>query len=98
MLGVEDAQRTLEILAASHTSDDGRAWMKIEVTDVGHGVQEENAPRVFESFFTTKENGMGIGLSLCRSVAESYGGRIQWRNNPQGGATFSLLLPKVKPA
>lgn len=98
MLGVEDAQRTLEILAASHTSDDGRAWMKIEVKDVGHGVQEENAPRVFESFFTTKENGMGIGLSLCRSVAESYGGRIQWRNNPQGGATFSLLLPKVKPA
>ncbi len=66
--------------------------------DAGHGVHEDHASRLFESFFSTKENGMGIGLGLCRSVAESYGGRIQWHNNPQGGATFSLLLPKSQPA
>lgn len=98
MLEMESNQRQLQVQATSYKSEDSRDWMRIDVIDSGHGVLEENAPRVFESFFSTKENGMGIGLSLCRSVAESYGGRIQWRNNPQGGATFSLLLPKVQPA
>jgi len=98
MLGLASSKRELQVQAVSYRSEDGHDWMRIDVTDSGHGVHEDNAPRVFESFFSTKENGMGIGLSLCRSVAETYGGRIQWRNNPQGGATFSLLLPKVQPA
>jgi len=98
MLGVPSAQRHLHIHAWSDRSEEGKDWIRIDVVDSGHGVHEDHAPRLFESFFSTKENGMGIGLGLCRSVAESYGGRIQWRNNPQGGATFSLLLPKVQPA
>ncbi|MFY8179389.1 MAG: sensor histidine kinase [Limnohabitans sp.] len=98
MLETETSQRQLQIRAFSYPSDDGTEWMRIDVSDAGHGVHDDHAPRLFESFFSTKENGMGIGLGLCRSVAESYGGRIQWQNNPQGGATFSLLLPKAQPA
>ena len=98
MLGIEVSQRQLQIHALSYQSEDGNDWLRIDVIDAGHGVHEDHAPRLFESFFSTKENGMGIGLGLCRSVAESYGGRIQWRNNPQGGATFSLLLPKLQPS
>jgi C4-dicarboxylate-specific signal transduction histidine kinase len=98
MLETESSQRQLQIRAFSYPSDDGTEWMRIDVSDAGHGVHDDHAPRLFESFFSTKENGMGIGLGLCRSVAESYGGRIQWQNNPQGGATFSLLLPKAQPA
>ncbi|BDU58213.1 hypothetical protein LMORI2_11950 [Limnohabitans sp. MORI2] len=94
MHDVKPNQRELQIRAYTHTSRNGSVWARIDVTDVGHGVADQHADNVFESFFTTKSEGMGIGLSLCRSVAETYGGRIRWVNNPSAGATFSLFLPK----
>ncbi|PUE28615.1 hypothetical protein B9Z35_11415 [Limnohabitans sp. Jir61] len=95
MVDVDPAARKLKINAYTHTSSNGSVWVRIDVEDFGHGVSDEAAASVFESFFTTKAEGMGIGLSLCRSVAESYGGRIRWSNNAAGGATFSLFLPKL---
>lgn len=98
MVNVEAQHRRLDIHAHTHTSRNGSIWVRIDVRDEGHGIAEQDAQSVFESFFTTKAEGMGIGLSLCRSVAESYGGRIRWTNNPKGGATFSLYLPKLMTA
>ncbi len=95
MADIDTNHRQLNIHAYTHTSHNGSVWARIDVEDFGHGVSEQAAPSVFESFFTTKTEGMGIGLSLCRSVAESYGGRIRWTNNTAGGATFSLFLPKL---
>jgi two-component system sensor histidine kinase DctS len=95
MVDVQASLRRLQIHAHTHTSRNGSVWLRIDVRDVGHGISDDSAQSLFESFFTTKSQGMGIGLSLSRSVAESYGGRIRWANNAEGGATFSLFLPKL---
>ena len=88
------SERKLIIHAHSFNDPDGVQWAKLDVIDRGHGVRDEDADRLFESFFTTKNNGLGIGLNLCRSIAESYQGHIVWVNNEAGGATFSIKLPK----
>jgi two-component system sensor kinase FixL len=65
----------------------------IEVSDAGPGILPEQLPRIFDPFFSTKKDGMGIGLSLTRSLVESHGGRIWAENNPDGGASFRFTLP-----
>ena len=89
-----------KLVVHSHSFDDpkGMQWARVDVIDKGHGVKHEDADKLFDSFFTTKNNGMGVGLNLCRSIAESYEGHILWRNNEGGGATFTLELPKHAPA
>jgi Histidine kinase-, DNA gyrase B-, and HSP90-like ATPase len=61
-------------------------------SDSGSGIESANLPRLFESFFTTKSDGMGLGLSVARSIVESHGGRIWADNNTGGGATFHFTL------
>lgn len=95
MLNVDVKNRLLNIHAYTHSSRNGSHWLRIDVRDAGHGISEQDAQSLFQTFFTTKADGMGIGLNLCRSVAESYGGRIRWANNTHTGATFSLYLPKL---
>jgi signal transduction histidine kinase len=71
------------------------AWSGVEIVviDRGHGIAAEQLPRLFDSFFTTKSQGMGLGLSIARSVIDAHGGGIWAENNPDGGATFHLVLP-----
>jgi C4-dicarboxylate-specific signal transduction histidine kinase len=71
--------------------DDRRLWLAVE--DSGCGIPEEVLDRLFEPFLTTKPEGMGMGLSIVRSVVERHGGEVTGANNPGGGATFRVSLP-----
>jgi C4-dicarboxylate-specific signal transduction histidine kinase len=63
------------------------------VADHGPGIDPATAETIFTPFHTTKDDGLGLGLSICRSVAEAHGGRLAVEPTPQGGATFRLILP-----
>ena len=76
---------------------DGEGNAVLQVSDRGEGIAEENLPHLFESFFTTKPHGMGLGLSVSHSIVKAHGGRIQARNNSHGGATFAVSLPLGNP-
>ncbi|HKC43487.1 MAG TPA: ATP-binding protein [Burkholderiales bacterium] len=82
-------------LAVRSAQNDG--MVEVAVMDAGHGLDRSQRPRLFESFFTTKKDGMGLGLSLARSIVEAHGGRIWAEDRPGGGATFRFTLP-VEPA
>ena len=70
--------------------------VEIRVTDSGHGIEEEKRARLFDPFYSTKDEGMGIGLSVCRTIVEAHNGRI-WAENVQGGgAVFVMRLPGKK--
>jgi C4-dicarboxylate-specific signal transduction histidine kinase len=66
-----------------------------EVRDSGPGIPPGALETMFEPFRTTKPGGLGLGLSICRRIVESYGGRIEARNNEGGGATFGFTLPQA---
>lgn len=87
MRGAELAE--LKVRVAAH--DDG--FTVVSVSDTGSGLSEEVKRRLFEPFMTTKKEGMGVGLSICRTIVEAHGGSI-WASNNQGpGATFAFTLP-----
>jgi two-component system sensor kinase FixL len=67
--------------------------VELAVIDLGHGIEPEKLPRVFEPFFSTKPNGMGMGLSISRTIIEAHHGKILAENNASGGATFRVTLP-----
>lgn len=66
------------------------------VIDRGHGLSEEAKEQLFRPFFTTKTNGMGIGLSICQSIVQAHGGEIGCHENPEGGMTFFCCLPAAE--
>lgn len=67
--------------------------VQIEVGDIGHGLPADGAEKVFERFFTTKPHGLGLGLSVCRSIVAAHGGTLIALNNEDRGATFRCRLP-----
>lgn len=70
--------------------------VEVYVRDTGHGVSPQAAEQLFRPFMTTKPEGMGVGLSISRTIVEAHGGRIWVESNPEGGATFRFTLPAVR--
>jgi PAS domain S-box-containing protein len=75
------------------SSQDETSQLRLSVTDCGVGIVAENVNRLFNAFFTTKTNGLGMGLSICRSIVEAHGGRLSAFGNEGPGATFQFVLP-----
>ena len=65
----------------------------VSIADTGPGIDAEHANRLFAPFFTTKPQGIGMGLPICRSIVEAHGGRLWAENNVSGGAVFQFILP-----
>ena len=95
------ARRHIELrVVPRHTPDEGGV-IEFSVTDMGPGIKEEAIDRLYEAFFTTKAEGLGIGLSLCRTIIESHRGRMRAQNlyNGEGvvGCRFAFTLPVELP-
>jgi C4-dicarboxylate-specific signal transduction histidine kinase len=75
------------------SSQDETSQLRLSVTDCGVGIVAENVNRLFNAFYTTKTNGLGMGLSICRSILEAHGGRLSVSGNEGPGATFQFVLP-----
>jgi signal transduction histidine kinase len=65
----------------------------VAVSDSGPGLPLTNLARIFEAFYTTKSSGLGMGLSICRSIVEAHGGRLWATRNDPHGAVFCMMLP-----
>jgi signal transduction histidine kinase len=89
MSSVEDGSRELHISTASIEPE----GVCVAVRDTGHGLRPESLPRLFEPFYTTKPDGMGMGLSICRSIVEAHGGRLWATRCEPRGALFQFTIP-----
>ena len=90
-----EADGARDVRVRTRRDENGR--ITVTVSDTGPGVAPENLPRLFDSFFTTKAEGMGMGLPICRSIIETHGGTISARNNADGpGACFAFTLPAAE--
>lgn len=98
MADVPDAERVLSVTARRVDGDERGPRVEVSVADRGHGVPAEVLPQLFSAFFTTKREGMGLGLSLCRSVIEKHGGSLVHHDRAGGGSVFSFDLPPAGPA
>jgi signal transduction histidine kinase len=80
-------------MLAISSIDEKPKWVTASVTDTGSGLDPDASSKVFDAFYTTKADGIGIGLSICRSIIERHGGIITaWPNHPRG-TTFQFSLP-----
>ena len=68
----------------------------VEVKDSGCGIPAQDIPKLFTHFFTSKPDGLGMGLSISRSIVESHGGKLDVKNNPDRGVTFYFTIPVGK--
>jgi signal transduction histidine kinase len=89
MQSTTDRPRELTI----RSEQDGTRQVRITVADCGAGFSADGAERIFQAFYTTKPSGMGMGLSICRSIIELHGGRIWVAPNVPHGAIIQFTLP-----
>ncbi len=89
MSGIDDRPRSLVV----GTDQDGPHSVRLTVQDAGAGFEPGVAERVFEAFYTTKDTGMGIGLSVSRSIIDRHGGRLWAVANDGPGASFVFSVP-----
>ena len=92
MASVEDRPRELVVRSGPHDGDD----VLVAVQDAGVGIDPKNVDQLFSAFFTTKPGGMGMGLSISRSIIEGHGGRLWATPNPNHGVTFHFALPGIR--
>jgi signal transduction histidine kinase len=90
MSGIGEGLREIPISIDAIASE-GR--VRVGVRDTGPGLSPENFPRLFEPFYTTKPDGMGMGLSICRSIIEAHGGRLWATGCEPRGALFQFTIP-----
>jgi two-component system sensor histidine kinase DctS len=94
--GVRSPSLVIEAKKAAGSKDDpapGKAWLEFSVADVGPGIPQQVQQQLFTPFFTTKSEGMGLGLSLCRTVVEQHGGFLAFEPNRPTGTIFRFTLP-----
>jgi two-component system sensor histidine kinase DctS len=89
----ECTERVLLLQARRGASNAEQSWVEFAVTDVGTGIAPEVAEQLFTPFFTTKAEGMGLGLSLCRTVVEQHGGHLEFEAQTIKGTVFRFTLP-----
>jgi len=90
MITIKDRPRTLLIKSARDAAD-----VVVEIQDSGRGLDAKQASHIFDSFFTTKPEGIGMGLSISRSIIEAHGGRLRAEPGSSHGAVFQVILPKA---
>lgn len=88
----ESARRDLTVA----TTSDGDGFVLVSVSDTGPGLAPGAAASLFQPFITTKAQGLGIGLSICRTIIEAHGGRLWMEPNAYGGAMFQFRLPAAE--
>ena len=91
MSGVENGVRAVTIKTAAGDDED----IEVSIHDTGPGLSADIADKLFDPFFTTKPQGMGMGLSISRTIIDAHGGRLWATSNSDGGATFRFTLPTI---
>jgi two-component system sensor kinase FixL len=90
---METTERRELVVSISPAAD---SMVEIAVADTGHGIKPEILPKLFEPFVTSKDNGMGVGLSICKTIIELHGGKMWVEPNPAGGTVFRFSLMAAK--
>jgi len=91
MSGVHDRPRVLQVTTSVEPPED----VVMTISDSGTGIEAKNVERIFDPFFTTKPRGMGMGLSICRSIVETHGGRLWVSPGAPHGSAFHVRLPRA---
>ena len=89
---IDDRTRVLRVRSRPFDSN----GVAVSVQDSGSGIDPKNIDHVFDAFFTTKTNGMGMGLAICRSIVEAHGGNLSVSQGVPHGSVFHIVLPGIQ--